>query len=79
MPGFEVKAVDTTGDVNAFTADSLAGLLKHYTASRVEASLRNICRFASAAGILAVTGRGAIPFLPTSRQVETFLQQQTVR
>lgn len=77
VPSFAVKAVDTTGAGDAFTAGLLAGLLQNRAAMRDEALLRDVCRFANAVGALTVTGRGAIPSLPTRRHVEKFLQQQS--
>lgn len=79
VPSFQVKAVDTTGAGDAFTAGLLAGLLQNRAAMRDEALLRDVCRFANAVGALTVTGRGAIPSLPTRRHVERFLQQQSVQ
>jgi len=74
VPSFKVKAVDTTGAGDAFTAGLLAGLLNQPEALRNEPTLRGVCRFANAVGALTTTARGAIPSLPTRQQVEEFLE-----
>ncbi|MCB9946744.1 MAG: fructokinase [Rhodospirillaceae bacterium] len=76
LPGFAVEAVDATGAGDAFVAGLLAGLLADPTVSEDEARLRELCRFANAAGALATTGRGAIPALPDRARVLDFLDQQ---
>jgi fructokinase len=73
VPSFKVKSVDATGAGDAFTAGLLAGLLKQRKAIRNEAMLKDVVRFANAVGALTTTARGAIPSLPTRRQVEEFL------
>lgn len=74
VPGFKVTSVDATGAGDAFTAGFLAGLLKQREAIRNEALLKDVVRFANAVGALTTTARGAIPSLPTRRQVEEFLR-----
>jgi len=74
MPGFEVKAVDTTGAGDGFVAGLLKGLLDYPQADRNEAQLREICRYANAVGAITTTERGAIPALPTADRVDEFLR-----
>jgi fructokinase len=72
VPGFEVKAVDTTGAGDGFVAGLLKGLVDHPQAEGDEAQLRAICRYANAVGAITTTERGAIPALPTADQVDKF-------
>lgn len=71
VPGFKVKAVDTTGAGDGFTAGLLVGLLEH-KADYAE-HLGSIGRFANAVGALTTTQLGAIPALPTRDSVEQLL------
>jgi len=74
LEGFHVKAIDSTGAGDAFVAGLLMGLHKQPEAFKDEAILREVCQFANAAGALTTTKRGAIPALPTTEMVETFLE-----
>jgi len=76
VPGFNVTVTDTTGAGDGFVAGLLHGLLAQPSATANEDQLRAICRYANAVGALATTRRGAIPALPTSEQVESFLSKQ---
>ncbi len=73
VPGFAVEVVDTTGAGDAFVAGLLKGLLEHPHAPDDPALLRSVCHYANAVGALTTTQRGAIPALPTSKQVLAFL------
>jgi fructokinase len=75
VPGFAVKAVDTTGAGDGFVAGLLKGLLGRPQADHDESRLREICRYANAVGALTTTRRGAIPALPTARQVDRLLHR----
>lgn len=77
VPGFAVRAVDTTGAGDGFVAGMLKGLLKFPGAFRSEQALREICRYANAVGALTTMERGAIPAMPTSVQVVRFLQERS--
>ena len=70
VPGFSVRTVDTTGAGDGFVAGMLKGLLQAPHAWDDEARLREVLRYANAVGALATTRRGAIPAMPTPRQVE---------
>ncbi|MDH7488009.1 MAG: PfkB family carbohydrate kinase [Anaerolineae bacterium] len=74
VPGFSVRTVDTTGAGDGFVAGMLKGLLETPEAWGDEARLRGILRYANAVGALATTRRGAIPAMPTPRQVERLLR-----
>lgn len=74
VEGFHVNMVDTTGAGDGFVAGLLKGLLGNPEAYREESQLREICRYANAVGALTTTQRGAIPALPTSQEVEAFLE-----
>ena len=69
MPGFRVRAVDTTAAGDAFNA----GLA---VAQARGDDLELAVRYACAVGALAVTQYGAQPSLPTISAVETFLRSQ---
>lgn len=73
VPGYAVKAVDTTGAGDGFVAGLLYGLLQTHNVWTDEAQLRTICQWANAVGALTTTRRGAIPALPTLAEVEQFL------
>jgi fructokinase len=75
VAGFEVTAVDTTGAGDGFVAGLLTGLHQHADALSDETTLREICRRANAVGALTTTQRGAIPALPTTDQLNSFLDQ----
>ena len=73
-PGFAVESVDTTGAGDAFTAGLLAGIVARRELDALgRAALASLVRFASAAGALATTKRGAIPALPDRAAVERLL------
>jgi ribokinase len=67
VPGFKVKAVDTTAAGDIFNG-ALAVALAEGKA------LREAVRFANAAAALAVTRRGAQPSAPRRRDIERFLK-----
>ncbi|MDQ3707399.1 MAG: PfkB family carbohydrate kinase [Chloroflexota bacterium] len=77
VPGFPVRAVDTTGAGDAFLAGLLFSLfpnLDHLMRGNLdETELIQAVRFANAAGALTTTRRGAIPALPTLEEVRALL------
>ncbi len=75
VPGFAVKAVDTTGAGDGFVAGLLKGLLEQPSAFDDKAALHDICRYANAVGAITTTRRGAIPALPTAGQAAAFLRK----
>jgi fructokinase len=58
VPGFAVKAVDTTGCGDAFTGAALYMLLYE------QKPIAEVVRFANAAGALCATKKGGIPAMP---------------
>lgn len=62
LPSFPVDVVDTTG-----AGDSFCGALAAQLAAG--ASLHDAVRWATAAGALATTVRGAVPSIPTAEQI----------
>ena len=76
IPGFQVKAVDTTGAGDGFVAGLISGLLNFPQGWEVEDQLVAICRRANAVGALTTTRLGAIPSLPTSKQLDAFMDEQ---
>lgn len=75
VPGYAVRAVDTTGAGDAFMAGLLAGVLEHPARGGGwdPAVLDRACRLGNAMGALTAMGRGAIPAIPDRRAVEAFL------
>lgn len=74
VAGFAVEAIDTTGAGDAFVAALLTNL-RHapdlYTSpGPLEAAIRRANAYAAS----SVTRRGAIPAMPTSAELEAFLQ-----
>ena len=67
VPGFKVPVVDTTGAGDCFHAAFLAGLLQ-------EKSVEECLLFASAAAAISVGHAGPRGGLPTSVEVEAFLE-----
>ena len=70
--------VDTTGAGDGFVAGLLTGILDQMTPgwgleTLPERKLKQIARYANAVGALTCTQKGAIPALPSGRQVEKYL------
>jgi sugar/nucleoside kinase (ribokinase family) len=68
VPGFSVRAVDTTGCGDAFT-----GAFQYMTLSRPESSMREKVRFANAVGALCATKMGGMPAMPSLDETNAFL------
>lgn len=68
IPAYHVAAVDTTAAGDSFTA----ALTYEYLRS---GNIRSACRYANAVGGLAVTKCGALPSLPTEKEVLEFIKQ----
>jgi fructokinase len=73
VPGFAVEAVDTTGAGDGFVAGYLQGVIDDIGVLEDEPRLRELIRFANAAGAITTTTRGAIPALPSRAAVLEFL------
>ena len=78
VPGFKIKAVDTTGCGDGF----LAGLLHKLALTGVdleeysEEQLRSICVTANAVGALVALKRGGIAAMPIGRALNQFLRKR---
>lgn len=78
FPAYRVKVVDTVGCGDAFTAAMIYQLLflnkkGKNILSLNKKEMKDILRFANAAGALTATKKGVIPSLPTKKQIEQFL------
>jgi fructokinase len=74
VPGFQVQAIDSTGCGDAFMGALLTQLVRHVS-EPLEAQLQAALRYANAAGALTATRRGAIPAMPTTEQLQSFLKK----
>ena len=69
IPGFQVKAVDTTAAGDVFNGALAVSLAENK-------SIEDSIRFANAAGALSVTKLGAQPSAPGRQEIENFLKGQ---
>ncbi|KAK7394858.1 hypothetical protein VNO78_15399 [Psophocarpus tetragonolobus] len=69
VAGFEVEEIDTTGASDSFVGGLLSIVAAHNHIYKDEKKLRYALDFANACGALTVTGKGAIPSLPTKHAV----------
>lgn len=68
LPGFKVRAIDTTGAGDAFCGALAAALAEHQI-------LEDAIRFAQAAAAISVTRKGTAPAMPNRTEIEEFLRQ----
>ncbi len=68
IPGYKVKAVDTTAAGDTFIGGFTAALMRNY-------SISNAIRYANCAGAIAVTRFGAQTSIPTAKEVDLFYDQ----
>jgi fructokinase len=78
VQGIKAKAIDTTGAGDGFVAGLLKGLSDHPQALTKESLMQSVCLYANAVGALTTTQLGAIPALPTTREVEAFLKSKDI-
>jgi fructokinase len=71
VPAYSVDAVDPTGAGDAFTGATVARLIRNAWSGLSSADIA----YASAAGALATTRRGAMASLPREPEVEAFLRE----
>ena len=79
VPGFSVKAVDSTGAGDAFWGALLSripGRGRNTLEAMTLADWKEAVRFANGAGALTVTKKGAIPAMPDRETLEEFLRRQ---
>lgn len=82
VPAFNINSIETTGAGDAFTASSLSSIVgKLKEGSKIyeldEDDWREILRKANAAGGLACTKPGAIPAIPTMKEIESLLEESS--
>jgi ribokinase len=70
VPAFPVKAVDTVGAGDCFSACLAAGIAERF-------ELDTAARFAAAGAALSVTREGAQPSMPARAEIEKFLRNPT--
>lgn len=77
MPAYKVRTIDAIGCGDGFLGAILYQLTKYESLSKALTSqkLKDIVRFATAAGALTSTKRGALPALPYKKDVEEFLRK----
>jgi len=77
--GYRVQPQDTTGAGDAFVAGLLVNLLEQLDVGHDFATVDYdaLLQFANAAGALATVERGAIPSLPTRKQVQALIAKQS--
>jgi sugar/nucleoside kinase (ribokinase family) len=77
VPGFRVDEVDSTGCGDAFLAGTIYGVLEASLPLEAfdDLTLRQVVRFANAAGALTATRKGAMAALPSRAAVEKFLSE----
>lgn len=80
VPGFEVKAVDTTGCGDGFVVGVLSGIVRANKGVEElsEAEMISICRTANAVGAMTSLRRGAIAALPSARDLKKFLATRKI-
>lgn len=78
VPGFDVRALDTTGAGDAFWGAFLfsVGALGKKIGELDFAEIYEFARFANAAAALCVTKRGAIPAMPELHEIEILLKNK---
>jgi fructokinase len=69
---FQVETIDATGCGDSFVGALLAQLVQ-FGAEEIDAHIQEALRFANAAGAITSTRHGAMPALPTLREVHEFL------
>ena len=79
VSSYPVNAVDTTGAGDAFIGAFLwraKGMTREELAFMNPAQLKQMVKFANAAGALTATGSGAIPAMPNLEQLQSFMQEK---
>jgi fructokinase len=88
VPGYKIQLVEATGAGDGFVSGVITGLLPHIKSATDRRSalkaltaeqLTNIFRRANAVGAIACTRPGAIPALPTTKEIEAFLDKNALQ
>lgn len=93
VPGFQVKLVEATGAGDGFNSGVITGLLPYLTDETLlnkasgkrrqlieSIDLNTLCQIiarANAIGAITCTRAGAIPALPTTQEIDSFLSEMT--
>ncbi|KAL8250748.1 hypothetical protein R6Q59_034441 [Mikania micrantha] len=73
VPGYPVKAIDTTGAGDSFVGSLLVSISKDTSIFTDEAKLKQALAFSNACGALCTTKKGAIPALPTVSEAQALV------
>ena len=73
LPGFAVKAIETTGAGDTFCGSSLNYIVEHGFDDLTEDQLGELLTFANAAAAIVTTKKGAIRSMPEREEVEVLL------
>ena len=79
VPAYPVNTVDTTGAGDAFIGAFLwktKGMMREELAFMNPVQLKQMVRFANAAGAMTTTGSGAIPAMPDLEQIQSFMREK---
>ncbi|CAL9232291.1 unnamed protein product [Arabidopsis halleri] len=77
VPGYAVKAVDTTGAGDSFVGAFLVSLGKDGSILDDEGKLKEALAFANACGAVCTTQKGAIPALPTPSDAQQLMKSKS--
>jgi fructokinase len=79
LPAFQVDTIDAIGSGDAFLGAILHKLVLYDSLDQAlqKEAIEDIVRFATAAGALTSTKRGALPAIPYRKEVELFLKNHT--
>ncbi|KAL8230988.1 hypothetical protein R6Q57_000766 [Mikania cordata] len=73
VPGYPVKAIDTTGAGDSFVGSLLVSISKDTSIFTDKAKLKQALAFSNACGALCTTKKGAIPALPTVSEAQALV------
>ncbi|XP_071710734.1 probable fructokinase-5 [Rutidosis leptorrhynchoides] len=76
VPGYSVKAVDTTGAGDSFVGSLLVSMAKDTSIFTDEAKLKQALAFSNACGAICTTKKGAIPALPTVTEAQALMSSK---
>ncbi|CAI9762855.1 unnamed protein product [Fraxinus pennsylvanica] len=74
IDGYHVKVVDTTGAGDSFVGALPCKIVNDHGIIQDEPRLKEVLKFACACGAITMAKRGAIPALPTEKEVLTLLK-----